>query len=194
MEQNCKAPDCDKPPYGSRSWCNTHYMRLYRYGSTDAPSKKPNTSWEDIAGQRFGTLVAQSFDSKTSTWTMLCDCGNVRETRHWNLKQSGDHTACGDFKAHPRLWTKPSYRTAHARVKYAKGSAKECLCACGKQASQWAYNHNDPDEHFMVGASNNPIAYSMDPEYYFASCAPCHKRFDLARIVNDGVPLSHGQD
>ena len=182
MESICEAPECTNLKYGKRSWCNTHYMRMYRYGSFDAPSKKRNPDWEDITGQRFGTLIAISFNPQTSYWHCLCDCGNTRNTRHWNLQQSGDHTACGDFAAHPRLWVKPSYQTAHARVRYAKGKARDYLCACGKQAHHWAYNHDDPNEHFMVGASNNQIAYSMDPEYYFASCASCHKKFDLDRI------------
>lgn len=72
-----------------------------------------------------------------------------------------------------------SYSGAHMRLRKHRGSATSYVCAeCGAPATQWAYNHADPDECYQDGVG----AYSMDPAHYSPMCVPCHKRADLKRL------------
>lgn len=67
------------------------------------------------------------------------------------------------------------YSGAHGRVRRKRGSAKRFTCIqCGNQAEEWAYDHNDPDEH----QDDRGLAYSSNPDYYKPMCVPCHRAFD----------------
>lgn len=68
------------------------------------------------------------------------------------------------------------YTSAHQRVYRAHGVARTRRCGCGRQASHWAYQHNDPNEL----RTPSGLPYSGDPECYAAMCVPCHKILDLA--------------
>lgn len=49
--------------------------------------------------------------------------------------------------------------------------------ACGEQASDWAYDGEDPDElHEDVGGGIAPLAYSQKAEHYRALCRRCHRK------------------
>lgn len=74
-------------------------------------------------------------------------------------------------------WTGPptTYGGAHQALRRERGPAADHACsACGGEAAQWAYQHNDPDQ---VESDDGP--YSHDPDCYAAMCVPCHKAFDL---------------
>lgn len=55
------------------------------------------------------------------------------------------------------------YSGQHARVRRAKGPARELNCACGEMARHWAWIH---------GTDRN------DPSNYSAMCYKCHARYD----------------
>lgn len=49
----------------------------------------------DIAGERFGRLVAVNQDDKRARyWVFRCDCGTVKSIRRWSVK-TGESKSCG---------------------------------------------------------------------------------------------------
>lgn len=162
-KRTCSAVDCDKATRtGSADLCEAHYMKWYRYGTTEPrhPSRR-----RDIAGQRFGTLVAISYDGKA--WFCQCDCGGTRLARI-NALLTIDY----------------SYSAIHNRLKTDRGPASSHPCVdCGNKARHWSYDHTDENEHLGASGLSKGVAYSMDPDRYAPRCVPCHKTFDLAHIA-----------
>ena len=57
---------------------------------------------EDLAGRRFGKLVARGLRSRNPTiWDCLCDCGTEKAIRASNLK-NGNSRSCGCSRRKPR--------------------------------------------------------------------------------------------
>ena len=169
----CSVPGCGKAVKRA-GLCYGHYMKRWRYG-TPTPPRPPK--WIDIAGHRFGTLVA--VERIGGAWLCRCDCGETRLARAGDLNRAGDANTCGVDGRH--LADSVRYTSAHDRVrrKYGKSSDHACV-ECGGPASHWAYDHNDPDELLADGYSANPIPYSLKPDHYRPMCVPCHKAFDLS--------------
>ena len=68
-----------------------------------------------------------------------------------------------------------NYLTAHKRVYSARGAAAARRCQhCGRDASQWAYDHLDPS----VSLTPQGYQYSVDVSHYIPLCIPCHRVFD----------------
>lgn len=107
-------------------------------------TRKANQS-EDLAGMRFGRLVVQKREEKSSKWKCLCDCGNmvVVDTNH--LKQ-GHTKSCGCLQkdkasqTHLKniigekygLLTVIAIDIEKSRPGYIYW---KCQCECGKQSS-----------------------------------------------------------
>lgn len=52
-------------------------------------------------------------------------------------------------------------------------------CAiCGAEATEWAYDHADPDERHSTNSGGYIVAYSFDINHYFPACMSCHRRLD----------------
>ena len=74
------------------------------------------------------------------------------------------------------------YDAAHARVYAQRGRASGRTCPCGKPATEWAYDHQDP------GAYSGPVKdrkgnekvmhWSGNPHHYIPMCHPCHVSLD----------------
>lgn len=78
------------------------------------------------------------------------------------------------------------YKHAHRRAEAVWGAAKDHLCSegCGKQAEEWAYNHQDPDEYSVEKVDGRKgdvrvVFYSGHHDFYQAMCRACHIRFDV---------------
>lgn len=171
----CPVDQCPRTTYRG-GYCYGHYMKNWRYG-TPTPTHPPR--YEDISGQRFGTLIAVVFTG--NWWHCTCDCGAERKVRTSELKRTGDGNTCGLPGRH--LNTTVGYGTAHTRVRTQRGPSTDYLCIdCGKQAQQWSYDHADPNELISETRGTEGIAYSTDPDRYDPRCISCHKRFDLKRI------------
>lgn len=171
----CSLPDCPKPMKRA-GFCYGHYMKNWRYG-TPAPDFGPG--WEDIRGQRFGTLVV--VERVDHRWRCDCDCGRTRLVSAGDLNRHGDASTCGDRRTHRRL-DMAGYTAAHQRCRSDRGRVQGHPCVdCGKQAQHWSYNHDDPDELLAYDLSAHPVAYSLKSEHYSPRCVSCHKRFDLGR-------------
>lgn len=69
------------------------------------------------------------------------------------------------------------YATAHARVRLAKGFARDHVCKeCGGRATDWAYSNSCPNQ--MVDEDGK--RYSLDVNQYEPMCHLCHVRRDAA--------------
>ncbi|MCL1791004.1 MAG: AP2 domain-containing protein [Peptococcaceae bacterium] len=104
-------------------------------------SGKPR--YEDLSGQRFGRLVAISFESKkkNSYWTCKCDCGNETSVSANSLRL-GEIKSCGCLKEEidkarskdmsgQRFGRLLALEKTGEQSKYG-GTLWKCQCDCGK--------------------------------------------------------------
>lgn len=87
------------------------------------------------------------------------------------------------------------YAGAHGRVVALRGlaSSHPCKHCGGGGATEWAYDHLDPDERRnVVGRDRSP--FSLKPEHYVPLCVPCHRHFDQKGVRRSSRPCSsaHG--
>lgn len=173
---NCSVPNCTKP-IKRTGFCYGHYMKNWRYG-TPTPTFEPK--WQDIRGQRFGSLVVTDV-RMGRYWICQCDCGATTKGDAGNLNR-GTLLSCGNSKLHHRL-EDVTYSAIHSRLAADFGPAKAHQCIdCDRTAAHWSYNHDDPAERIDYTMSERGIAYSLHLEHYSPRCVPCHKRYDLDRI------------
>lgn len=136
----------------------------------------------DLSGQRFDRLTVVEYDRSIRKWLCICECGTCCHRTTGALNRGSVHT-CGNRKNHKvrqPLRDFVTYSGAHMRVREIRGTATAFPCsACRTEvASNWAYDHRDPNE--IVDPRNGP--YSADPARYRPLCVSCHKVADLARI------------
>lgn len=70
-----------------------------------------------------------------------------------------------------------AYKTIHKRVRVANGPACGYLCDCGRQAQQWAYDHQDRQE---LTDPRTGCVYSPRVDHYKPICRVCHCALDRA--------------
>jgi hypothetical protein len=67
--------------------------------NTSRKKRVPHPPLADIAGKRFGHMVAlrptDRRESNAVIWECRCDCGKITYRSHANLKKSGENTNCG---------------------------------------------------------------------------------------------------
>lgn len=61
----------------------------------------------------------------------------------------------------------------YRKIHHLLGRADAHICACGRPAFEWAYQHTGETLYSPEGA-----AYSEDPDDYEAMCRSCHKTLD----------------
>lgn len=154
----CSVLVCNEPVYG-RGWCKGHHQRWLTKGD---PGTTP------IRKKRPGSKCSVDGCDRPHASRYFC---SVHYRRWQDTGSPGDVAIKDHVVPRERL----TYRAAHLRLAAQLGLARDQLCACGKQAAQWAYQHNDPD--VMYHASGMP--YSDKPECYAPMCVPCHKAYDL---------------
>jgi hypothetical protein len=115
-DRTCQIDFCDKPTRTqSADLCGAHYHRWYRLGD---PLGKSPWRGKDIAGQRFGALVAVR-PAPSEGWHCQCDCGGERTARTFALTAVAYPTC--DAPVHKgevftRLHGKPLGPKGHAKV------------------------------------------------------------------------------
>jgi len=144
----------------------------------------------DVTGQRFGHLVALEAAAPRilpsgqpeTRWRFRCDCGSAVERSLSNVR-AGRTRSCGCARrAHPII----TYIGAHARVRRARGSARNHLCVdCGERADEWSYDGGSPVEiRGLVPTSKGgktyvrSMAWSPDPADYSPRCRADHREHD----------------
>lgn len=183
MQSTCNVSECVKPIH-AKGWCYAHYMRAWRYGS---PTFVHPARFKDVAGQRFGCLIARDrVDQRgMKMWRCDCDCGGSLTTRIGDLN-NGNVVSCGDRRTH--RGNDVSYDAAHQRVRSDRGPAAQFPCVdCASSAQHWSYSHRDPDELVAQSGQWAGLPYSLDTAQYEPRCVPCHKRFDLDHLAISGL-------
>jgi len=166
-DRTCAVDECERPAR-SRGWCQAHYFRWRRNG-------EPGSAELQTRGQPRPCSVDGCESDR--------DAQGLCSKHYQRFQKWGTPDFVGDRvrgEAHPQ-WKDDDigYGTAHERTRAVRGSASGYRCCeCGAAAAQWAYDHEDPDER-----ASDMGRYSVNPDHYRPMCVPCHKRFDLARLV-----------
>lgn len=164
----CTIEGCDRLE-SARGWCEAHYYRWRRTGSTGAPEV-----WDRV---RPTCKVDDCCEPHVAHGYCLNHMRRVAKGGHPDYV--GPSIRFGENN-HAWSGDTPSYNAAHLRVRQARGPARNHTCAdCAGAARHWSYGHADPDE--LVTPEGLP--YSADPSMYDPRCVPCHKRFDLAHLA-----------
>lgn len=121
-------------------------------------------------------------------------CDRPREAK----PGGASYTLCRSHRRHPdapiieRRTPGPadaiSYKTAHGRVRKARGPASDHRCVdCDGRAQEWSFNPgltghviSGVETDGRTGASR-PMDWSADVAAYQARCMACHARFDADR-------------
>jgi hypothetical protein len=106
-----------------------------------------NNQVKDIAGERFGSLVAieptgKSDSSRSAIWLCICDCGNEHEAVSKSLR-SGHTKSCGCYSFRPRKY-QPEVGVTYGYLTYVSEAprivrpsktvkAGNFTCICGKE-------------------------------------------------------------
>jgi hypothetical protein len=165
---NCTVNDCTKPARSSKApLCEMHYNRIRRNGHLAL-----------LPTRQHGPCRVDGCDRIDNATDGLCAMHRERIRRH------GDPTVClaGSGELNPN-WRGRSikYRAAHERLHVERGPAASHQCSdCGHPAAHWSYNHTDPNE---LHDANLGLPYSPDPAHYSPRCVPCHKSFDLGKVL-----------
>lgn len=150
----------------------------------------------DLAGQRFGRLVARECVGadrrRESVWLCRCDC-EAEITVRMTALRTGNTRSCGclhreELSARTKAATKSqvTYTGVHYRLRVARGRATEGQCHdCTGPAAEWSYDGTDPDE------LRDPLGrpFSLDLTRYVARCRPCHRRRD-AHATDRATPYA----
>lgn len=149
--------------------CRIHYRRWMATGSTELTVRPPRFC--DVKGCGKPHVARGWCETHYKRWQIHGDPNHVEPridppVMHGAANPSWKSEAIG-------------YVGAHVRVRKQRGSASTYACRhCTKQATQWAYDHTDPNE--LV--DDRGCAYSANPGCYMPLCGSCHKLFDLAHI------------
>lgn len=176
MTGECSIDDCHAP-VKARGWCNKHWERWSRYGD---PLFTKRAFRLEIAGQRFGRLVACNRTSHREhgqvLWECKCDCGSTVNVRSGNLR-SGNTQSCGCLQQESRAEASTRHGDArsgrHAveytawwsmisRCKYPSTAAYPWYGGRGiKVCARWL--GNDGYEHFLEDMGRRPSdGWSID--------------------------------
>lgn len=173
----CAVEGCSKEVRRRGPYCYPHYMKNWRYGT---PTPVHAKFRKDLTGERFGKLVVLEH-AGSGMWKCVCDCGVEVVKRTGDLNRTEKPTCSVGSLC--RRADVTSYSGAHDRIRRDRGSASEYDCVdCGRQASQWSYNHSDFDELYSAEKASFGLPFSLDVGNYDPRCIPCHKRFDIDRL------------
>lgn len=146
----CSVEGCEGSHFG-KGYCNLHYNRMRRSGTTDL------------------VLVERE--------TRVCEVDGCDE-KHWSSGYCSMHYRRAKRTGVPGPAEKmhvfikgvvTSYSAAHAKLVRERGPASQFPCTdCDKQAEEWSYRHNEP----------GTFAWSDNPYDYDPRCRSCHRRFD----------------
>lgn len=158
--KTCCLDGCDRKHQG-RGYCGTHLQRFIKHGD-------PGPAEIELRAPDRGCLVDDC--DRKHFGSGYCEMHLQRIRKRGTLELPPHHMWIGNAAR---------YSTVHQRIRRAKGKAADHLCVlCGGPASQWAYDHADPDEQM----SDDGRPYRLDLDRYRPMCALCHRRFDVEHL------------
>jgi hypothetical protein len=165
----CAAGGCDRLTYTpGTDHCRMHYYRL-RNNGTLVP--------KIVRGERGPCGASECTRLVRTPGLAYCDKHQQRYAKH------GDPSVVGVGNYRGEAVT---YKGAHERVYALHGPAARHPCVdCGALATEWSYDHSDPDPR-TCELRGSP--YSTDPERYEARCHGCHVRYDNAVSRSGSTP------
>jgi hypothetical protein len=157
---------------------------------------------EDLAERKFGEWTVLGRNGKDPRgnvmWKVKCSCGTITTVVSHALRtgHSRHCRTCMVGVNHPRwMGDGASERAIHARVVAVRGPAANFLCVdnCGQQASEWSYDHRDPNEILVSNSQGRTTPASATIDHYEPRCVTCHRRFDgpTSRAANYSRPSGH---
>jgi hypothetical protein len=165
----CSIPGCSKP-LAARGWCQTHYSRWHTNGSPHVLKPRSTHRRADLAGTRFGRLVAISFAASTSQgakWLCRCDCGETTYALAKKLNL-GTIKSCGCAQYAPVHGAtiggrrSPEYQSWQAMKSRCYNSRNVMFHRYGKRGitvcDQWRENF----EQFVADMGPRPKGHSLD--------------------------------
>lgn len=142
----------------------------------------PKSCKRDIAGQRFGRLVAVSFipdETKYARWLVRCDCGAEKEVLAQSLIR-GATVSCGCF----RLEQAAKANTKHGQSGNSKRTRAYSIWAGMMDRCEWG---NHPTCYARYGARGIRVCQQWHAfEQFFADMGHPPRGTSLDRIDNDG--------
>jgi hypothetical protein len=167
MAATCTVDECESPQR-TRNLCSAHYARTRRGTDLRVPLR-PFAP---------GAVCCVPDCDRLAKSHGMCPMHVRRVGKHGNPSTvSKGHPGYG--AEHPGwLGDSVGYKSAHLRVKRARGPASAHPCAhCSAPAQEWAYDHQDPSP--LTGHYNGyTVTYSGDPNHYQPLCVPCHRATD----------------
>jgi hypothetical protein len=135
----------------------------------------PQPSWDTVRKwpQRAGARRLEA-RGLTLSGVELFRCGDVMHfARQGNRVVRRLHGV--QWEPQHRDPANPKYSAVHQRLYARFGQARDHACVdCGEPATEWSYNHHDPDERH----DSRGVAYSTKFAYYSPRCSACHATFD----------------
>jgi hypothetical protein len=166
LPDQCTIGECSRPPVG-RGLCGMHYYRWQKHGDPGAA--------EPLVIQDHPEICTVPGCDRPYRSRGMCS------THHARLRVTGDPRPARPIghAVGEEVWSyrgeDAGYVTVHLRLRQTDGPAKYKHCHhCGGSASDWAYDHGDPNER--LSANGHP--YSTNPERYMPLCRSCHTNFD----------------
>lgn len=193
----CTFPGCDAPR-ASRWRCTEHYASASGPCSVDECSGRHYG--KGLCKFHYGRQVdGRPLDAPKFVPTKACTfagCGKAHCSRglcktHYDRAALWGDPAISKARPVPPARSGPSnpawkgdaagYHAVHKRLITARGKASGHTCSCGKPASQWAYDGEDPNQMTQViraGGREITAPFSHDLSHYLPMCARCHIAYD----------------
>jgi hypothetical protein len=111
-------------------------------------------------------------------------CAEKHYAKGWCIRHYTRQRRHGDSLLHNRNST--NYKAVHQRL----GRASDHKCVCGRQAQEWSYRGDDPNELTQQGRYGSKellLRYSLDARHYDALCKPCHISRDRRGAIQRGA-------
>lgn len=171
----CKMQGCENRPVG-RQMCAKHYERWRQHGHPlgHSPTRvvdHPDTCEVDGCG-----LAYYASGMCCAHYNRVRAHGDPKPERPIGPARQEEHASYRGDNA--------GYITVHWRMRKANGPASNKRCQhCDSTASDWAYDHGDPDEKL----SAEGLQYSTKQNHYIPLCRSCHINFDINWRKNQGA-------
>lgn len=185
-DRTCSIDGCQKG-WVARGLCRAHYAQARNAGQLLSTGRRgrPKPEGAEAVMRAANLEPIAPYPGANVRWPCLCiQCGSEVAPRYSGIKGGqGGCRDCGyrdrDQRAerHPSwVGDRPTYKTLHARLLYARGRASDQTCAdCSSSADDWSYDWSENESPLI---DEDGRRYSADLSAYSARCKSCHRKYD----------------